>query len=59
VNAEAIDVRLKQEQGKIASDLAMMPYNARARIQQGPDASKAEQVYISDDSVSDIPAHAW
>jgi hypothetical protein len=30
VNAEAIDVRLRQEQGKIAADLALMPYNARA-----------------------------
>jgi hypothetical protein len=30
VNAEAVDLRLRLEQAKIAEDLAQMPYNARA-----------------------------
>ena len=60
VNAEAIDAKLQQEQAKIAADLALMPYNARALAagKRGGDAVNA-QALVSDDSVSDIPAPTW
>lgn len=61
VNAEAIDVRLRQEQAKIAQDLALMPYNARAQAREKAQFTdgRAVDVVISDDSVSDIPAPQW
>lgn len=59
VNAEAIDVRLRMEQAKIAEDLAQMPYNARAQAQRAGGEANAAQVVVSDDSVSDIPAPNW
>ena len=59
VNAEAIDLRLRQEQAKIAQDLAQMPYNARAQAQRRGATAHAAQVVVSDDSVSDIPAPNW
>lgn len=59
VNAEAIDVRLRAEQTKIAEDLAQMPYNARAQAGRPGGEAAAAQVVVSDDSVSDIPAPNW
>lgn len=59
VNAEAIDIRLRKEQAKIAKDLALMPYNARALAQKRGFEGANEQVVVSDDSVSDIPAPQW
>jgi len=59
VNAEAIDLRLRQEQAQIATELAQMPYNARAQAQRRGATAHAAQVLVSDDSVSDIPAPNW
>lgn len=51
-------MRLRQEQAKIAQDLALMPYNARAQAREKARFTdgRAVDVAISDDSVSDIPA---
>lgn len=59
VNAEAIDLRLRQEQAKIAEDLAQMPYNARAQARRRGVTSHAAQVIVSEDSVSDLLAPSW
>jgi len=53
VNAEAIDAKLRDEQEKIAADLALMPYNRAA------DLEEAGEVAVSDDSISDFPLFNW
>jgi len=60
VNAEEIEKRLRAEQDKIAQDLALMPYNARAQAKRDCEGENAAAlIVVSDDSVSDIPAPRW
>lgn len=53
INAEAVDEKLRVEQGKIQDDLALIAYNMPS------DAEEGGKAVVSDDSISDIPHFAW
>ena len=52
INAEAVDEKLRVEQGKIQEDLGLLPYNKPIDADTGI-------AVVSDDSISDIPHFAW